>query len=202
MTYTGAMNHQSQESRTLFDQLTRSKALRICLFLPSLDGGGVERVFVELANEFTELGFRIDFALASAHGPYIEELSSEVRIVDFKSKGVLKSIQKLSRYLRAEKPDVLLSGLQTANICAILAKLITRSKTRCVISIRSIPSVAYRETRSIQAWLILQSMRISYRFANSIIANSEAVANDAACFSEIVERSDEDSIQSFEHCFD
>lgn len=155
---------------------------KISLFLPSLDGGGAERVFVQLANEFAVLGFRVDFAFASAHGPYLDELSADVRIVDFGASGVLGSLPKLVRYLRLEQPEVILSGLDHANVVAILANLVARSGTRCVISSRSVPTIWYRETRSLRSWILLQLMRVTYRFANKVIANSEAVAADVSQF--------------------
>ena len=78
----------------------------ITLFLPSLEGGGAERVFVELANEFVALGLRVDLALAAAHGPYLAEVSPTVRVVDFGAGDVSRSFLKLVRYLRSERPKV------------------------------------------------------------------------------------------------
>lgn len=164
------------------DKSTYALSPKISLFLPSLDGGGAERVFVQLANEFATLGFRVDFALATARGPYLDELSADVRIINFGASGVLTSLPKLSHYLRQDKPDVMLSGLDHANTVAILAKFIARRGTRCVISVRSIPTAAYRGTKSVRTQILLQLMRVTYRFANRIIVNSEAVASDVSRF--------------------
>lgn len=153
---------------------------KICLFLPSLDGGGAERVFVQLANEFAELGYSVDFALAKACGPFINELSRHIRIVDFNTSGVLRSLPRLARYLRMQKPDVMLSSLDHANVVAILGKIIARCGTRCVISMRSVPSAVYREVMTFRDWITLKLMRTTYRFADLVIANSEAVAADSS----------------------
>lgn len=161
---------------------------RISIFLPSLEGGGAERVFAELANEFDTLGFRVDFALASAHGPYLDEISATVRIIDFGASGVLRSLPKLGRYLRAERPDVLLSGLDHANLVAILARFVSGNRARCVISMRSVPTAVYREDRSAAGWIAPQLMRLAYRFADKIIANSESVAVDLSQFLPIPNR--------------
>ena len=150
----------------------------ITLFLPSLEGGGAQRVFVELANEFVALGLRVNLALASAHGPYLEEISDGVRVIDFGASGVLQSLPKLARHLRSERPDVMLSGLDHANIIAMLARLAARNGTRCVISMRSVPTAVYREFRSVRGWLLLQLIKVAYPFADAIVANSEAVASD------------------------
>jgi glycosyltransferase involved in cell wall biosynthesis len=153
---------------------------KIGLFLPSLDGGGAERVFVELANEFARLGARVDLALADARGPYLPEVTPAVRVVDFGVSGVLQSLPKLARYLRKERLEALLSGLDHANIVAILARVAAGNRTRSVISIRSVPTAGYRETPSLRRWALLRLMRLAYPFADAIVVNSDAVASDAS----------------------
>jgi len=155
-----------------------SLAPAIALFLPSLAGGGAERVFVELANEFAARGLRVDLVLASAEGPYLADVSSAVRIVDFKAPRILRALPKLVRYLRAERPAAMLSGLDHANVVAVLARRLAGSGTRCVISMRSVPTEVYRRANSGGSRLLLQFMKIVYPFADAIIANSHAVARD------------------------
>ena len=151
---------------------------KIAMYLPSLEGGGAERVFVQLANEFVSQGICVDFLLVAARGPYYEELSSSVRCIDFNSSGVLASLQHLIRYLRTERPHVIISGLDHANIVTILACMFSDIPIRCVISVRSVPTAIYREVRSIRRWIILQIMKMMYRFADVIIVNSKYGAED------------------------
>jgi glycosyltransferase involved in cell wall biosynthesis len=151
---------------------------RIVLFLPSLAGGGAERVFVGLANDFTALGVPVDLALARAEGPYLDELDPGVRVVDLKSGGVSRSLSKLARHLRTEQPDSILSGLDHANVTAILARAMAAVRTRCVISTRSVPTMLKHEAGAARAWTVLQAARITYRFADRVVANSEGVAAD------------------------
>jgi glycosyltransferase involved in cell wall biosynthesis len=153
-------------------------APKICLFLPSLDGGGAERVFVQLANEFAALGLRVHLVLAAARGPYLEDVAEGVRIVDLAAGGVMRSLPKLVSHLRSERPNALLSALDHANIIALLACRMSRTGTRCVISMRSVPSAVYREERFARRWLAPMLMRRFYRLADRIIANSHAVASD------------------------
>ena len=151
----------------------------ISLFLPSLDGGGAERVFVQLANEFSALGLRVDMVLAAARGPYLTEIAEDVRIVDLKAPGVLRALPKFVRYLREERPKVLLSALDHANITAITACGIANAGIRCAISMRSVPSAVYGEEKSaVRRWLVPMLMRASYGRADRVIANSQAVASD------------------------
>lgn len=55
---------------------------RIALFLPSLHGGGAERMMVNLARGFSERGLSVDLVLAKAEGPYLSQVSPDVRVVD------------------------------------------------------------------------------------------------------------------------
>lgn len=151
---------------------------KIALFLPSLEGGGAERVFVQLANQYAALGYSVDLVLASRRGPYLSEVSSKTNVIDLGATSVSRSLPKLVRYLRESRPQVIQSGLDHANIVAILAAFFARTRTRCVISMRSVPTAVYREDKSVRRWLMLQLMRILYPFANMIIANSQAVKTD------------------------
>jgi len=155
-----------------------SETRSIALFLPSLEGGGAERVFVDLANEFVDLGLKVDLVLAVARGPYLEEVSPSVRVVNLHASRVLRSLPRLVRYLRSERPDVLLSGLEHSNIVALLARFAARVRTRCVIAVRSVPTAVQREARSILSWVVLQMARALYRYAYAVIANSKAVESD------------------------
>lgn len=65
--------------------------IKISLFLPSLRGGGAERVMVNLARGFVERGVQVDLVLARAEGPYLSEVPEGVRVVDLGSKRVLYS---------------------------------------------------------------------------------------------------------------
>jgi glycosyltransferase involved in cell wall biosynthesis len=158
------------------------KSKKISLFLPSLEGGGAERAFVQLANEFAARGYSVDFALASARGPYLQALSTGVRVVDLHASGVFRALPKLIGYLRREQPDVLMSGLDHANVVAILSRFLSGSRMRCVISARSVPSAIYRDDRTLATWVMLRLMKAAYRFSDGVIANSNAVAADVAGF--------------------
>jgi glycosyltransferase involved in cell wall biosynthesis len=155
-----------------------ARATTIALYLPSLAGGGAERVFVQLANEFAALGLPVDLLLAAALGPYLNEVAAGVRVVDLDARGVLRSLPKFVRYLRAERPKAVLAALDHSNIIAILACSIAGVGTRCVISMRSVPSAVYRKEKTARKWILPLLMRGSYARADRVIANSNGVATD------------------------
>jgi len=152
---------------------------RIALFLPSLDGGGAERVFVELANYIAGQGVPVDLVLASATGPYLGEVRAPVRVVDCGASGVGRALPTLARHLRRERCAALLSALEHANVVALAARVCSLSSARSVVSVRGVPTMLAREASRSAPW-VLRASRLAYRFAHAIIANSHGVADDVS----------------------
>lgn len=153
---------------------------RIALFLPSLRGGGAERIMVTLANAFAERGFKTDLVLAKAEGPYLNDVSENVRVVDLGASRVVTSLPALVRYLRRERPDVMLSALYHANVIALLAKRLACVKTRLVVSEHSSPTPALAHATTWRDGRMAHFMRWTYPWADSVIAVSNGVADDLA----------------------
>ncbi|WP_277811577.1 glycosyltransferase [Chromohalobacter canadensis] len=151
---------------------------RIAVFLPSLAGGGAERVMVTLANGFATHGVPVDLVVVAAEGAYLEDVSPHVRLVELGASRVLFSLPALVRYLRRERPHALLSALNHANIVALWARKLARTKTRLVVSERNNLSSAMSSGRFKRGlpWL----MRLSYPSADAIVAVSSGVADDLA----------------------
>lgn len=151
---------------------------KIALFLPSLNGGGAQRIMVYLANGFAERGFQVDLVLANAEGPYLPLVKKNVQIVDLNCSRVIASLPGLIRYLRIEKPDVILSALEHANIVSLLARRISGVKTRVVISIHNTVSSSLRKQKLQRARLLPLFMRWFYPWANQVVGVSEGVTED------------------------
>jgi glycosyltransferase involved in cell wall biosynthesis len=93
----------------------------IALFMPSLEGGGAERMMVHLANAFVKRGIQVDLVLVRAVGAYQDEVAEEVRIIDLQASRILTALPKLVRYLRTHRPEAMLSTLTFANVVATWA---------------------------------------------------------------------------------
>lgn len=146
---------------------------RVAIFVPSLRGGGAERVMVTLANGFAERGLDVDLVLARAEGPYLDDVGAGVRIVDLKSPRVLFSLPRLVGYLRREKPVAMLSALSHANLIAIVARCIARVPMRLVVSERGVPLST--EASSGKKKLVNKGMKALYSYADNIVAVSNDV---------------------------
>jgi len=148
----------------------------IAMFLPSLRGGGAERVMVTLAKGFIQKGLNVDLVLAKVEGPYIADLPREVRVVDLGKNRVLTSLWPLIKYLRQEKPSALLSTMGHANIIALVAKLLTPNGPKVVV--REAISIKSQVVATWRGKIIPILVRFLYQFADAIIANSTGSRNE------------------------
>ena len=158
----------------------RKLANKIALFLPSLRGGGAERVMVNLARGFYDQGINVDLVLAKAEGPYLSEVPAGVRVIDLHSSRVLFSLPGLVRYLRRERPQSILSAMDHANIVAIWARKLSGVPCRVVVSVHSTLSRALMNIPNLRGYLMPNLIRIFYPLADAVVAVSNGVAEDFA----------------------
>lgn len=159
------------------------KRPRIALFLPSLGIGGVERVMLNLAAGLTKWGAHVDLVLAKAQGEYMRRIPDNVRMVDLRASRVLTSLFPLVRYLRATKPEALISAKDYANVVAICAKLLARTPTRVVVTVHTTLSRHVQHAVGFRERVVVPLLaRWLYPHADGIVAVSNAVADDLAQF--------------------
>lgn len=151
---------------------------RIAIFVPSLRGGGAERVMVTLANGFAQRGYAVDLVLAKAEGPYLGDVAENVRVVDLRAARVATSLPGLVRYLRRERPVAMLSALSHANVIAVLARRLAGVPVRLVVSERNNFSLSKANARSWRGRMMGHCVRLAYPHADTVVAISQGVADD------------------------
>jgi glycosyltransferase involved in cell wall biosynthesis len=162
---------------------------KLAIFLPGLYEGGAERVMLNLAVGLAGRGHAVDLVLAQSEGPYLAQVPQSVRLVELNRRHVsflrvLLSLPALVLYLRRERPDALLAGLN-ASIIAVWAGFLSGKPQRIAICEHSTFS---RQNRELPAWygrLMRQLVRRFYPWARDIIAVSEGVADDLSQVSAI-----------------
>lgn len=154
---------------------------KIALYIPSMNGGGAERVMQTLANGLAEQGMKVDLILNVADGPYLKDVSTKVNIIELKTSRALTSILPLTRYIRESKPDAILSAMNYINIIALLAVKFSGIKTQVIISEHDNLSASLKNhKRPLFNSIIKALMFYYYRKADAIIAVSNGVAQDLA----------------------
>ena len=150
----------------------------VSIFLPSLAGGGAERAITVVANGLAERGAEVTLVLGSASGPYLDLVQPAVRIVDLGTSSMPRALPRLVRHLRAARPHALLAAMSHANVVAALAHRLARSTGRLVLSERAHLSSVFAEYRGLNMRMTRALMRLTYPWADQMIAVSHGVADD------------------------
>jgi glycosyltransferase involved in cell wall biosynthesis len=152
--------------------------LRVAFFLPHFAGGGVERVAVNLSEEYLRLGMNVDFVLAYEHGGTEESIPKGARVKTLHAKRVLSALPSLVHYLRAELPDVIFSAPQNTHIILLVAKMVSGSKVRTILHVGNHVSTQVKNSRKWQDRSYPTLLRLLKGYADAFIAVSEGVADD------------------------
>ena len=150
----------------------------VSIFLPSLAGGGAERAITIVANGLAERGAQVTLVLGSATGPYLDLVRPAVRIVDLGTSSMPRALPRLVRHLRAARPYALLAAMSHANVVAALAHRLAHSKGRLVLSERAHLTSVFAQYRGPRMRLTRALMRLTYPWADQLVAVSHGVADD------------------------
>jgi len=153
--------------------------LNISFFIPSVAGGGAERVTLNLAKGFIKRGVNVHLVIADYSGALVSEIPAGCRVVNLQSRRVLFSIFKLVRYLRENKPLALVSALDHANVVSVLAKVLSGSRnTKLILVVHTTFSAAIRRSKNCRTKILPLLMYLTYWKAEHVVAVSDGVADD------------------------
>jgi len=157
--------------------MTPSRA--VAFYLPSLSGGGAEKMILHMAGELHARGLAVDVVLARSDGAYAGRVPAGVNVVNLNARGTMSRLMSLKRYLQVSSPEALVTALDVINIGAI-AKRLSGVPTRIVLTIRNHLSSEMadlpRHTRTAKRLII----RATYGLADAVVGISEGVADDVA----------------------
>jgi glycosyltransferase involved in cell wall biosynthesis len=172
---------------------------KIALLIPNLNGGGAQRVIVNLANFLSETGNQV-WIITTSEGIYFDSIHPQVtikiipkwnfillginiaKLIPIKLISIINNLKKI-------QPDILLCTLQSANILGPYAKLMGCKKTKVIIREANtfhrfrVSNLSFQKMLSLN-WSFYE-MKISYRLADLIIANSPDTAKDVQNFLKI-----------------
>ncbi len=110
---------------------------KIIFVIPSLAGGGAERAFLNILKHIDRKRFRPMVVTFSPENAYPGEIPSGIENICLykrNSLDFLRLVHTLSRIIRVERPEAVVSFLDYANYLTILAVKLSGRKTRVVIS--------------------------------------------------------------------
>lgn len=172
-------------SRPLNNRVGHRVPRHVAFFLPTLEGGGAERVMLNLSQGLRDRNTRVDFVLAQVEGELVNQVPQGVRLIGLNPLRLpwgrtFAALPLLVRYLRRAKPEVLLTASDRANLVGIVACKLALTETKAVVTIHRLFS---RQTRGLN-WLYVHCIeflaRRLYRSAERIVAVSRGAAAELA----------------------
>ncbi|MBK5932094.1 glycosyl transferase [Halochromatium salexigens] len=137
-------------------------------------------MLVHLIQGFCDQGYAVDLLLVRARSAVLDQLPAEVRRVPLAPGHTLLATVALARWLRRERPPVLLAVKDRAGRAAVMARALARTETRLVLRLGTHLSAALSGRSRLQRWLRLLPIRLLYPGIERIIAVSGGVAEDSA----------------------
>ena len=107
---------------------------KLAVVIPSLRGGGAERVMLNIISHLNREKFNIRLIVIKKEGPYEKKLPSDIDVVDLNSDRVRYSIFKLIKELNRFKPDVILSTLGHLNLVLLSIRTFLKNNPKKVAS--------------------------------------------------------------------
>jgi glycosyltransferase involved in cell wall biosynthesis len=150
----------------------------IAILLPNLCGGGAERVYVYLANDWLSRGFSVEFILMHRQGELLPLLGSGVTVTELYSQNIRSLIVPLASYLRKARPDVLLASMWSLTSAAVISWVLSGKVGRLFLSDHEHLTRSYLGRHRVKPSFLTQSIRFTYPFADGIIAVSRGVKDD------------------------
>ena len=153
----------------------------VCFVLPSLAGGGAERAAVQILNGLDRTRWDRSMYLFRAEGPYLKELSSDVRLHTGARTSRLGRWRELRRFIAATNPDLVVAFLSYFTVLSAVRAALTGAK---VVFNQQTPMSAfladadYEWRRPFRRRGFTAVTRIGYAAADLVIASSRGVARD------------------------
>jgi glycosyltransferase involved in cell wall biosynthesis len=142
---------------------------KIAFFTPSLNIGGIERVFMTYANSMI-VNHKIDYVVCYEKGDIKHYLNRDINCIVLHTR-LLYSLYKLVSYIRNNKPDYIITGGDIPNAIVIMANKISRNKSKVIISQHNYLNAEQK------IYLSRFTYRFIYNHAYKILAVSNSIAN-------------------------
>lgn len=150
---------------------------RVLFTIPTLEGGGAERVLTTLLTHLDRARFEPHLALVARTGAYLADLPPDLPVHDLGGRGPL-AFPRLVRLIRRLRPDVVFSSLTFYSTLVLLLSPLCPRGIRFVARENSMPSV--HVPRMPYGWLRRRLYAPAHRRAWRVVCQTEAMAEDVA----------------------
>lgn len=162
-----------------------SKLLQI---LPSLQGGGAERVAINLANSWASSGHQVEFVLMERRGEFLDVVDPSIAIHSLDCTRFRQVPMQLTRYLRECQADVTLVHMWPLTSAAVLAWRLAGKPGKLFLCEHTSLSDHVRRDLSTPLPIVQAVLGLSHSRATGVVTVSSGAAQDLAMLAGLSER--------------
>lgn len=150
----------------------------ISIVIPNLNGGGAERQAIYLANEWCSLGYQVELVLMGQPGDLADLVSPSVSIHILEKSRLRYLIFSLRHYFCTRKPNLVLAFFWPLTSISLIAWFIAGRPGKICFVDQTTLSISCREELKLHPLIMKYLVRISYPFADGLVAVSQGVKSD------------------------
>jgi glycosyltransferase involved in cell wall biosynthesis len=151
---------------------------RVAVYMPGFNSGGVQRMHLNLAPRFIAAGYAITFVVHEKKGALVSQIPADIPVVSLGAKRALGAVWPLAKWLKRERPDIIVANMGHPNMIALLANKLAGKPSRVIVSQRNHLTNQSREETSWQHKILPFLYKRYLKHADGIIAVSEGLADD------------------------
>jgi glycosyltransferase involved in cell wall biosynthesis len=149
----------------------------VALIIPTLTGGGAERVIVTLAKHLDRRRFRVTLAVVDTRRAVMRrEIPDDVTFIDLGARRVRHALPRIVSMIRRTRPDIMLSTLGHLNVALAMVRFLLPAKLRTVARESTVVSSSLAHQKYRTFWKALY--RRFYRRHDEVICQSQFMRDD------------------------
>ena len=149
---------------------------KILFIVPSMRGGGSERVISIILKNLNRDNFDIILVLLKKEGKYLEDLPADIEIIDLEITKARYSIVKIIKIILSKKPDIVFSTLGYLNILISIIRPFFSKNIKFIARESSIASIQNKQEKYPKLFDFL--FKYFYKNFDLIISQSNYMKND------------------------
>lgn len=151
---------------------------KLMIVLPTLEGGGAQRVMVTLARNINKQKFEVFLLAIDGTGPYRKNIPESVNLIDLKIKRVRYSAKKIITTVNEVKPDLLLSTLGYLSILILAIRKYFECNPKIIIRISNTPSQKLKKYSLLKQFTLKKLINYFYSKADIIVNQCREMEED------------------------
>jgi len=158
---------------------------KIIIYLPNLKGGGAEKVYLNLANDWIKQGINVTFLLNKKEGDYLKFVDKNIKIINLDINRIREGLLKLPFIFYKEKASICIVAMWPLTSITILIFRLFLIKTKLIISDHVNLEKSIENETSFNLNLFKFILKITYPLTDGIICVSEGVKSQVSKISNI-----------------